>query len=643
MKRKIKKRFKRITAFMLVWLVAASNVNIGGAGTAMAAVMTAEEAEDTVTVTHELVSGGKEAEITIYEATPDILITDVRMVRGKSVVAATGSNAIKATSSEVVRPEEDKMEEPETATPSEPEIWDPDGLPPASPSEPQPPQTPAKPDQEEAGTEKPDDSAKPDQEEAGTEKPDDAAKPDKEEAGTEKPDDSAKPGKEEAITEKPDDTAKPNKEKAVTEKPDDAAKPDEEEAVTEKPDDTAKPDQEGAAPEKPDDSAEPDQEEAVTEKPDDSAKPDQEAPPPEKPDDSAKPDKEEDTPVLELAQGDTTWRFLVNENRTYRFKITYQTIEENRLVKKTVSVDYEVDDILDSTPLNDELLTITSNIHGEGKEEGLELPVDRDVTGTLVVSYKNPNNVKGRRIVIEFPKRVKVVRYPNTAPLDGNKTRLTTRNVDGVTVYTLTAAILDDVTEDIQFQVDYESKVTYALTEKEREDYASAEGLTFGSIRAEAFAGSTSLGEAEIGPLTAKMNTGENIFGLVRAGSSIPDELVNCIADNYKLESQKISHSGVWDMRYEANAIYEGAVPVILKQLKIYAPRHFRYDVSQSSAEYQFFELGEDDMGHYLIYNFRLETAHPNSENSGIGFDICWPEVNRWKVDRYIFRPRLRN
>ena len=625
MKRKIKKRFKRITAFMLVWLVAASNVNIGGAGTAMAAVMTAEEAEDTVTVTHELVSGGKEAEITIYEATPDILITDVRMVRGKSVVAATGSNAIKATSSEVVRPEEDKTEEPETATPSEPEIWDPDGLPPASPSEPQPPQTPAKPDQEEAGTEKPDDSAKPDQEEAGTEKPDDAAKPDKEEAGTEKPDDSAKPDqeeagtekpddaakpdKEEAVTEKPDDTAKPGKEEAVTEKQDDAAKPDKEEAGTEKPDDSAKPDKEEAVTEKPDDSAKPDKEEAGTEKPDDSAKPDQEAPPPEKPDDSAKPDKEEDTPVLELAQGDTTWRFLVNENRTYRFKITYQTIEENRLVKKTVSVDYEVDDILDIMPLNDELLTITSNIHGEGKEEGLELPVDRDVTGTLVVSYKIPNNVKGRRIVIEFPKRVKVVRYPNTAPLDGNKTRLTTRDVDGVTVYTLTAAILDDVTEDIQFQVDYESKVTYALTEKEREDYASAEGLTFGSIRAEAFAGSTSLGEAEIGPLTAKMNTGENIFGLVRAGSSIPDELVNCIADNYKLESQKISHNGIWDMRYEANAIYEGAVPVLLKHLKIYAPRHFRYDVSQSSAEYQFFELGEDDMGHYLIYNFQTRDS----------------------------------
>lgn len=472
MNRVHKRPFKRASAFLLALLFAASSADWVGVSTAMAAVMTEAEAEDTISINHQLVSGGEGARISIEEATPEIRIMDVQMLRGTGIVLEAGSRT-------AVSPSEFKVTPPllQEATPSF-------ALERATPSE----------------------------------------------SKT-----AAAPVAKIATASTPHRATAANTDEMAL----------------------------------------------------------------------------ESRLTPELGAKDDGWSFLVDQNGTYRFKVTYQAIEADRLVKKSIAVDYLVSDIFKLFRMNEGQLTISSNIHGEGKEEGLEIPVDRDVTGSLIVQCKFPENARGGYIDIEFPKYVNIVNYPKNNPIDGSRTTVAKRTVDGKSVWTLRAAVLESVTGDIQFQVDYQSiiKKERGLTNEEMEAYAS-NSLVFGSITAEAFDGNgNSLEKTQIGPITAKWNTGVNGFGLKRRGGGAAlDELV---VDDYDLESQKIvpylgSYSAnPWSMSYEIGGIYTGASPVWLKQLKIYAPRHFRFDLSRLPGREDHIELGEDEVGHYLIYHFR--------------------------------------
>lgn len=278
-------------------------------------------------------------------------------------------------------------------------------------------------------------------------------------------------------------------------------------------------------------------------------------------------------------------------------------------VEKSLIVDYTVDDIgeiKNPAELNSQVVTMESDIHGEGDEKTLTIPVDHNEEGVLTFIYALPEGKSGRALKIGFPKYVAVTGIP-----EGGMVEKSIWKTEGGVQY-LYLYFSDDIDQTVNIQVAYRGDIWFSstngrLTMNEREQYIASGEIQLGEFTAQAVDREGNVyGEAVIGPITTRKNTGNARYVFKRPWYNQQPLQYSIYESSKWLEENPVRLSQYdWYLQPDSiHYIYSGDCIPEFVRVKVYAPKNFRFDLEGNEAETAgFIVQRSDEKGSYLDCN----------------------------------------
>lgn len=254
-------------------------------------------------------------------------------------------------------------------------------------------------------------------------------------------------------------------------------------------------------------------------------------------------------------------------------------------------------------------LKISSDVHGSEDGKTLTVPIGRTVSGMLSVSYDLPVGVTGRVLKFRWPTGSSGIVYPT----DHIRSKYT-ENIEGEKY---TCLLIDDnISGELSFDVPY--KICVGSSNLSKIEYLEANGnLNLGDIAVIASdKNETSEQEVSLGLfITEQCQNGSYEFyysdgsGGRHSGPisyQMAADTRGTMLGTYALTGASEKNYG-WNLKEpDFNSGYK---PSIVKEMKIYAPPQFQFDIGDlDEKEKKYVETGFDEENNsYLIYRNPVE------------------------------------